>query len=103
MNQLKQFVSNFNISTHTLVGVYATVTAFLAADQRARDAVFGFLNTHPVYSMLFSFAAFAYAKYSGSHSTQGIIQQITNTSPEKVAKAEAAIISQQESQPDPKV
>ena len=94
MNKLKQFLADFNISTHTLVAVFGMFTAFLAIDASARGIVFDFLGKHPFYSLAFGFAAFASAKYSGSHSTQGVVGIIANTSKQDVATAINAVAAE---------
>jgi len=91
-NPITKFFATFNISTHTLVGAYATVTAYLAVDATARGLVLQFLANHPYWAIIGNFAAFAVAKYSGSHSTQGQAAQLiaaAQTEPAKVADAVA--------------
>ena len=94
MNKLKQFLADFNISTHTLVAVFGMFTAFLAIDASARGIVFGFLSKHPFYSLAFGFAAFASAKYSGSHSTQGVVGIIASAPKQDVAAAITAVAAE---------
>jgi hypothetical protein len=73
MNAIQKFFQAHSISSHSFVGLYATFTAFLAADRAARTAVFAFFDKHPLYSLAFAFAGFAYARYAGSHSDYGVI------------------------------
>jgi hypothetical protein len=75
MNTIQKFFQAHSISSHSFVGLYATFTAFLAADRAARTAVFAFFDKHPLYSLAFAFAGFAYARYSGSHSDSGVMDQ----------------------------
>lgn len=92
MNELKQFLAGHSISAHTFVGLFASFTTFLALNPTARGTLFGFLDRHPFYSMAFGFASFAYARYAGSHSTEGQIAELaakqvftnpTNVTPSK--------------------
>jgi hypothetical protein len=73
MNLILKFLKDHSISSHSFVGLYATFSAFLAADRAARTVVFGFFDKHPLYSLAFAFAGFCYARYAGSHSDYGVI------------------------------
>jgi hypothetical protein len=96
---MKQFIAtslatwfeNHSISAHTFVGLFGSFTMFLGFDASARDTVFGFLNQHRFYSLLFALASFAYARYSGSHSTQGQAAELIATASDSPGRVQAAL------------
>lgn len=91
LNKINLWVVQHNLSAHTFVSIYGMFTLFLAADASARGQVLGFLNEHPFYCLLFNFAAFAYSRYAGGHSTEGQLAQLQATPPKQVASAVVAI------------
>ena len=91
MDTIKKFFATFNISTHTISGgILGFVTLYLTVPA-LKDLVDTTLAGHKTLSALFAAALGIALKYSGSHSTQGQVQQIAATPPAQVATAVTAI------------
>lgn len=91
MNAIKNFFANFNISTHTISGaVVGAVTTYLTVPP-VKDYVDGMLAGHKNLSALFLAVVAIVLKYSGSHSTQGVVNIVANTPPQQIATAVTAV------------
>lgn len=91
MNAIKQWLTNHNISAHTVGLMIVSAYGWFMESSEAQHALASFLTTHPQYVLTVTTAFALWRNYAGSHSDKGKLAELSEASKAQIVAATKAV------------